>query len=307
MSKTAAVIPAKGIGDGLLMMIASQQLREAGFLVTTFHPVLKELQDWFQGHVFETLPKIEECSAFDLIVAENDDSEKMKTLQETAQNNLSIFYPTFSSTKHFPLSSLDQVFDPLKPMADNIAEATARLLQREEISKENGITIPSGLIHRVYKKRILIHPTSSRFDKNWSSHKYIKIAHQLKKRGLQPVFTVDSKERNEWAFLIDLGFEVPEFKTLNKLAEYVYESGFMIGNDSLIGHLSSNLAIPTLIISDNRQRMHLWQPGWLPGKVITPPPWIPNLKFLRLRKKHWQKFITTSDVLASFDNLFRSF
>jgi heptosyltransferase III len=312
--KTAAVIPAKGIGDALLMMIASHQLLKEGFRVTTFHPALKDLQDWFKDHVFEEAPPLEEVpfllDSFDLIVAENDNSPKITALFELAQNratnNLSIFYPTYSASKHFPLSSLDQVFDPHKPMADNIAQATAALLNRE-LSKENGLTIPSGLIHRLYKKRIIIHPASSSQKKNWSPRKYVAVARQLKKRGLQPVFTVSAAEREEWEHLIDLGFQVPEFKTLNQLAGYVYESGFMIGNDSLVGHLASNLSIPTLIISDDRQRMLLWQPGWFPSKVITPAPWVPNFKFLRLREQRWQSFITIGNVLAGFDNLFRSF
>jgi len=302
---SAAVIPAKGIGDGLLMMIVSHQLREAGYRVTTFHRGLKELQEWFPGHVFETLISLEALSPFDLIVAENDNSETIKALRK--QEKVSIFYPTFSESKHLPLSTLDQVFDPVRPMADNIAVATARLLQKDELSKENGITIPSGLIHRLHKKRIILHPTSSALEKNWFCRKYIKLAHQLEKRGFQPLFTVSKQERADWEYLLDFGFEVPEFTTLHKLAEYVYESGFMIGNDSLIGHLSSNLAIPTIIISNNHQRMLLWQPGWLPGKVITPAQWIPNIKGLRLREKYWQKFITTSNVLSCFDNLVRSF
>lgn len=313
--QTAAVIPAKGIGDALLMMIASHQLCKAGYQVTTFHPKLRELQLWFKDHIFESEPSLDKFesffSSFDLIIAENDNSPKIKTLINLAQfdkiKNLSIFYPTYLANKHSSLSKRDQVFDPKMPMAVNIAKTTARLLQKEFISKENGISIPSELIHRLYKKRIVIHPTSSQSQKNWSIRKYLKIARSLQQQGLYPVFVLDLKERENWPLLMKSDFDVPLFTTLDELARYIYESGFMIGNDSLIGHLASNLSIPTLIISDNRERMLLWQPGWLEGKTLTPSPWVPNFKFLKLRERHWQSFVTTSSVLRNFDHLFSTF
>jgi len=123
LMQTAAVIPAKGIGDALLMMIASHQLFKAGYQVTTFHPKLRELQLWFKDHIFESEPPPEKLdstfSSFDLIIAENDNSLKIKTLINLAQldkiKNLSIFYPTYSANKHFSLSERDEVLIPRCP------------------------------------------------------------------------------------------------------------------------------------------------------------------------------------------------
>ena len=44
--KKAAVLPAQGIGDGLLMLVASYNLQEAGYEVTTYQPLLKQLTPW---------------------------------------------------------------------------------------------------------------------------------------------------------------------------------------------------------------------------------------------------------------------
>lgn len=268
--KHAAVIPAKGIGDALLMMIASHQLFRAGYEVTTFHPALKEMQNWFPDHHFASFDTFDR-KKYDCVILENDNSLKIE--------GASVFYPTYSPAKHGPLSPSDHVFDPSKPMAENIAKATATLLKNESISKDNGIIIPSHLVHRKYKKRIVIHRTSSQIQKNWTPRKFEKLAEKLKRLGWDPIFADKDK-----------------FQTLADLASFIYESRFMIGNDSLIGHLASNLSIPTLILSDDPKRMQLWRPGWLEGEVLTAPPY-------KFAKRHWQHFITISSVLSSFNEL----
>lgn len=184
-------------------------------------------------------------------------------------------------------------------MTDNIAKSIAKLLKRKGTSKNNGLKVPGEFTHRQFASRIVIHPTSSTPQKNWSRDKYLALADMLRKLGYTVTFVVGPHEAKDWK-------EATVFANLHTLATFIYESGYLIGNDSLLGHLASNLNIPTLIISDNRTRMHMWRPGWLKGEVLTPPSWLPNMKFLRLRENHWQKFISPRAVLSAFDNLTRS-
>lgn len=300
--KTAAVLPALGIGDALLMMIASQQLKLAGYAVTTFHSALPELSSWFPGHNLQ--PPASDLNAFDLIIAENDNSPAILELIQNHRQKLSIFYPTYRASKHAPLSSLDKVFNPNVPMAQNIAAAIAELLNLSTPSKENGITPPPACIHRANKNQVLIHPTSRVPAKNWKAAGYLKVARKLRERGLTPIFCVGPEERKAWSFVETEGFALAQVPDLNVLAFLVYESGFVIGNDSLMGHLASNLGIPTLIIADDEKRMRLWRPGWLEGKLVLPPSYLPNWRGLRNR---WQNFISASGVLNSFDDLVRMF
>ncbi len=288
---SAIVIPAKGIGDALLMMIASHRLLQEGYQVKTQHKALEELKEWFPGHEFSS--EITDC---DLVVVENDNSPKIPELRAKFGEKLSIFYPTYNPQKHLPLSPLDQVFDSEKPMADNIAGAIARLLKSHHISKNNGIVPLAGLTHQAHKNRVLIHPTSSSLDKNWLKKSYLKLAEKLKEKGFEPIFVLSPQEKSEWPE------ETPIFPTLSDLAKTVYESAFAIGNDSLLGHLASNFHIPTLIIADNPKRMQLWRPGWLPGAVLTPPAWIPH----PLRKKYWRHLISPNRVLHHFSTWFKN-
>ena len=279
---TAAVIPSQGIGDALLMMIAAHRLLKEGVQVTVYHPVLGELHEWFPGHRFEAPPAHElwkeMFSRYDLIVFQNDNSAKREVL---ARERLSVFYSSYSETKHGPLSPLDQVFDPCLPMADNVARGIAKVLGSGDLSKDNGIRPAEYLVHQRRKNRVLLHTTSSDEAKNWPQGKFFRLAKQLARRGYEPVV-------------------LPVFPTLSALAAYVYESGYVVGNDSLAGHLASNLRIPTLIIADDEKRMRLWRPGWLPGEVVTPPPWVPNVKGLRLRERRWHWFVSPRRVMQTF-------
>jgi heptosyltransferase-3 len=295
--KTTVVIPASGLGDALLMMIASHRLLQEGCQVITQQPRLNELHGWFkEGHLFAT-PDLTQA---DLIIAQNDNSARIQRLREYHRDRLAIFYPTYSSSKHGPLFPLDQVFDDNKSMAENIAISIANLLQSREVSRSNGLVPKGNLEHRKYKNRVLIHPTSSNIEKNWPKERYLQLAIALKARDYEVHFVLSPEERTFWESAEE---EMPLFPTLEALASAVYESGYVIGNDSLIGHLASNLHIPTLIIANCPKRMKLWRPGWLAGNIITPPSYLPNWKFLRLKKRHWQRFISCNRVLSGFDDL----
>jgi heptosyltransferase III len=307
-----AVLPASGIGDALLMMIASHQLHLAGCEVTTFHHALPQLSPWFPEHQLAMMPPrdtlIETLSSFDKIIIENDNSSTIPLLAsawDASGPKLSIFYPSYSSTKHAPLSPFDQAFLPHLCMADNIERAIAQLAGIPS-TKDNGIMPPATLVHRKAAQRVVIHPTSRVLEKNWLPERFCTLAEKLKDKGYTPVFSVSPSEKKDWSWVEDKGFALPELPTLSSLAALIYESGYVIGNDSLAGHLASNLNIPALIIANDPKRMRLWQPGWHPAQCVFPPSWVPNIKFLRLREKKWQHFVSVRAALSAFKAMRKS-
>lgn len=297
-----ALVPAAGIGDSLLMMIASHAFTLRGHFVTTYHAALPELQNWFPEQHFSTFPIYdEEWGYYDLVIAENDNSARIGKLKEFHAKGLikrlSIFYPTFFANKHTRLPE-DQIFDPLLPMADNIAIASSNLL-KEPCSKQNGLSPPTSLKQHLHS-RVIIHATSSNPKKNWPLKKYIALAQALKKRGYEPLFIGSSAETHIEKALISTGLPCKLFHSLDELAACIYESSYLIGNDSVGGHLASCLGLPTLIIANEPERMRLWRPGWHPGVVVTAPRYLPNLKGLRLRTEYWQTFLSVRKVLRTF-------
>lgn len=304
----AAVICSQGIGDGLLMMVASHRLFSKGYEVITYQDTLDQMSEWFPKHQFKKRSSLhdleKELVRYNLIILQNDNSlfsHKVIDLYKKGKlHNISVFYANYEKEKHASLTSWDRVFDRSYSMVDNIAKAIASVLQCTQVSKNNGLIIPSGLQHTRYAKRILIHPTSTTPLRTWDADKFIEVAHRLVEKGYEVAFCVSPKEHPNWAPLVRDNFLLPIFPTLSELAAYVYESAFLIGNESGTGHLASNLHIPTLIIASCRKQMSLWRPGWFAGKVITPYRFIPNFKYSRMREKKWQVFISPKRVIRTF-------
>ncbi|MBM3207456.1 MAG: hypothetical protein FJZ57_02475 [Chlamydiae bacterium] len=311
--KKAAVLPAQGIGDGLLMLVASYNLQEAGYEVTTYQPLLKQLTPWLKTKNFLNIPTISEIEQFskeyDLIVLQNDNSplaQKLISLKrEGILNQLVVFYPTYHFNKHGPIYQNDHVFEENVCMVENIAKATSKLLKLPGVSRNNGLIPLPGLEHRKNSNRIVLHPTSSQENKNWPYKKFISLAKKLEEQDFEVVFAVSPIEHENWKKITENRWLVPLLPTLSDLAILIYESSCVIGNDSLIGHLASNLQIPSVVVANDEKRMRLWRPGWLKGEVITPSSFLAKWIFRKRSKKKWSKFISVSNVIKRFNKINR--
>ncbi|NDD57945.1 MAG: hypothetical protein EBZ47_01650 [Chlamydiae bacterium] len=309
--KKAAVIPAQGIGDALLMLITSYNLHEAGYHVTTFQPILEELEPWLKTKQFAPIPDdqdlTEVLSSFDLVILQNDNSERSRQLIQLRKTgkikHLIVFYPTYQFHKHGSLTKKDYPFEPEKSMVENIAKATARLLKLAGVSRNNGMLPLPGLVHRKNSRRIVFHPTSKDCHKNWPKKKFLILAHKLQKQGYEIVFAVSTSERDQWQGTHGSTYLLPDLNSLSELAKLIFESKCIIGNDSLVGHLASNLQIPSLIIANDKRRMRLWRPDWLKSELVTPPKialkWLPN----KFKKKYWGHLISVNRVLSRFKKI----
>ncbi len=302
--RKAAVIPCKGIGDGLIMMVAAYALYKEGYEVTVYHPHLASLKDWFFPVIFTPWNEnsFEELKDFDKIIIQNDNSPFIaicKKLQETGYP-VHVIYPTFEPNKH-KLTSQDIVLTPLKPIASEVAVAMRKILGNPNITDHNGLVTKPQLIYRKHRSRVILHPTSTSAERTWSKERFRKTYKLLEKEGYEPVFIVGPFEIGEWEG--DKNYRVLSFPSLSSLGDYVYESGFLIGNESGLSHLASNLLIPTLVIAGLKKRILQWQPSWGVRLLLYPPSWIPNPKILRLRDRYWQKWISAKRVSREFFRL----
>ena len=88
----------------------------------------------------------------------------------------------------------------------------------------------------------------------------LPVAHHVASHDVQ--FVIAPHERERWRDLAALDIAAPHFANLHELACCVYESGWFIGNDSGIGHLASNLGIPSLSLFRRRRVAERWRPAW---------------------------------------------
>lgn len=277
--KKIAVVTASGMGDGLIMHIASHNLAQKGFQVTTFNDHLPGFGQWLNGYTLSKNPMEE---SFDAILLQHDNSPKAQAIK-ALNKPVYTLYGSHKVSKHGPLTDLDFVCDPTKPMGNNVQDAITKWFG--SCSMENGMHPPSGLIHRKYPKRIAIAPKSQDPKRNWPMESFEKIATHLKQKGYDPIFVEK---------------ETHLFPSLEELASFLYESGGFIGNDSGPGHLASCLGIQSLIIGRSHSHLLLWQPAWKPPIVITPPRWTSHFRWTR---NHWKSFIPTNIVKKSAINI----
>ncbi len=296
-----AVLSCMGLGDGLISLILSHHLQRSGKKVTTFHPFLAGMQSWFPHLPIAPFPEKEAFTEFDRIFLFYEKSPWMQEILKTYPQAF-VLNPIATPNQDYPYWENGK-FDGNIPFAVNLARFCTDILGLENVGLHNGMTPPLGLLPRKEKKRVVLHPMSSRPGKNWPKEKYLELARRLQQDGFQPVFILTPQEKKEWE---DVKIEAPHFTALAEMAAFVYESGYMIGNDSGIGHLASCCGLPTLTICRNVPTAHFWRPAWTAGKILFPPAWVPNIKWLRLRDKHWKKWISVRRVHHTFSHLIKS-
>lgn len=283
------LFPAQGLGDGLTYCVLANNLVKNGYHVTVYSSILFPLQKWFPSLRFAT-PESEELIAkkHDHLII-NDPGAKRTRLRDI--KNI-IFMG-------------EKTFNEKKSVVENLVDYGMHILGLSTKTHDNGLTVPNKrLVHRRYKNRVIIHPYSANERKNWPGKKFIQLSEKLKQRNFQPVFIMSPKEREVWLNLFGLETDVPGFKSLHEVAEYIYESGFMIGNDSGVGHLASNLGIPTLSIFRKNNRMRLWRPSLgAYGEVVTVARWLQYRPFAR----RWKRFLSVNKVFCRFINLVHRF
>jgi ADP-heptose:LPS heptosyltransferase len=161
--------------------------------------------------------------------------------------------------------------------------------------------IPSNWTYRANPKRVVIHPSSANPWKNWPQKKFIALAKRLQEDGFMPQFTLPSAEAAEWNPLLEqAGLPKAISTDWMSLTQFIYESGFLIGNDASAGHLASSLFIPTLSIFDRKSRAIFWRPGWGYSQTVLPP----KVLFGRsLIKALWKRALSVGRVYRSFKKL----
>lgn len=294
-----AVFPCIGLGDGLIASVLSHNLVRAGHLVDTYHPILCHMQTLFpQLPLFPRADGVEFLSQYDHLYFIYEGKEWMEKLIQHALRHFpettTILNPIATPDRDYPYWEQGR-FDGARPFVDNLVNYCRDILGLSDVVKSNGIVLPEEVQKRKFPNRVILHPTSSRDGKNWTQKQFLALTRKLEHKGFEPVFILTAEERKAWPLV-----KAPYFKDLVAVTRFIAESGWMIGNDSGIGHLASCVGVPTLTICRSSLIANFWRPAWTSGRVVVPPSWIPNLKGFRLRDKKWQYFVPVEQVFREF-------
>ncbi|MEL7431551.1 MAG: glycosyltransferase family 9 protein [Chlamydiota bacterium] len=298
----AGVFTASGFGDGLIMMLVANALKQEGLTVVFYNQHLLSLGERFDGILFSLPPKISTIpsigKSLDCIFLQHDNSPLAKSLITLRKQGLRViaFYSNHQQKKHGQLHEDDWVLPAEKPIVHGLQEAMTKFLHKP-VSRSIGMS-PWKTANP--SKKVVLHPFSTSSQKNWPWQKFLRLGKEIASLGYEPHFCMSPKER---ATCDQKGLSIPHLPTLSSLVDFLADAACFIGNDSGPGHLASYMQIPSIILSGNPWIQH-WQPGWQPATLITPSIWIPKAKAaFRMRERFWQKWVSINKVLKTFSSM----
>ncbi len=303
--KKVAIICSHPIGDGIVSLILSHNFYLNGIECNFFHPKLILIKEWFPHLAIQSDEEVTDHETFyhqyDKIFLFFDSTPLQKKLlkyeEKAKQDKLFVIIPTLSK----PSKASHVKLDPKISMVQNCLKLSKEIFGLSIYTSRNGMTPLACLNFKNKRNRVLIHPTAGQQKKRWCFDKFLMVFDGLKKSGFQPLFVISSFEEEELKpLLFNYDYVAPDLVGLIKL---IYQSGYLIGNDSALGHISASLNIPTLSIFWHRRMSRLWRPDFRDVAVLAPPSFLFNIAGCRLRDRYWKTFITVPRVLSVFQKL----
>jgi heptosyltransferase III len=291
-NSSIALISSFCLGDTLINLVLANNFLRDGYQIELFGDYAYALRDWFPQFKINPLLSVvaqDSLKGYDYVI---------HMYESELSQQLATWHPA-----SIVLSDSIHYRDDMT-MTDIQVKLCRLEFGLERLKRENDITPLPGLGYRNYPNRIIVHPTSSLKRKNWPAKKFIKLAKMLQREGFENCFIVSEKERRDWLWVEQEGISLPFFRSLSDVAKFIYESGYFIGNDSGIGHLASNLGIPTISIILRKGVAKQWRPSWAPGKVVLSPNW---LNPRPIKEKLWKIFTRVATVKAAFESLREDF
>jgi heptosyltransferase-3 len=287
--KKWAVICNTGLGDALLFERLAHALAEEGKSCTVFGRYLDQMKLWYPELDFQTYPQ--------------DIDHRFSAFWSSYEGYIFQEYAPGSHVNRLNKWVLGENHKRKgQSWRDHQADFLKEVFHIGYPKLQSSIKAPQGLVHRGFKDRVLIHPTSLKEEKNWPAEKFIALAARLKKRGFDIHFCVTPGERAVWEKHVGQEFSLC-VRPLSELAAFLYESAYFIGNDSGVSHLAPALEIPTLKLFDRSSRAYFWSGGWHLTHNITPYP----LPTRGLRVQYWKTFLPVARVEKAFMRLLSGF
>lgn len=287
-ARTVALLMAPRLGDTLLMMTMAHNLMLNGRSVTVFGDYAHMLRDWFPG--MDIRPALPESEAAGMLAS----------FDCAAQMHVGWPYALHAHSRHYFYYDAHVVitgkgFVKLNQIRDYCHDA----LGLDHCVLENGLVPLTGLVHRRHENRIAIHPSSTGAQRCWAPTHFVDLGLRLKRLGYSPMYILAEHERDQWRCLEENGLAIYQSASLGDVAAFIHECGWFIGNESGIGHLASNLGVPTLTVTGRPTRTRAWRPGWAPSEIVY-PVYIPGGRW---RDRLWRRWLMPRQVLKAFMRL----
>ncbi len=279
------------LGDQLITMVVAYNLYLSGVKLLVFADYIYQLRHWFpwcdirkaEAWRDESRCKVVNGNFICCSVFEEDIPKKL--LEYGKSIVLSKFTCFHAGT-----------------MVDAMSAVSKFAIKLDHYQRLNGIIPIQGLSYRLYHRCVLIHPLSQESFKEWLPSKFLLLAREIKKLGFSPKFVVPPLSENNWCF-VKKEFEVKVFSSISEWAAFIYQSGYVIGNDSGGAHLASCLNIPSLVIAGRETPLKRWVPDWFRSVAIFPERWKIFWMPTRLKQSVWKYCLTVKSVSRQFKEM----
>ncbi|WP_020675702.1 glycosyltransferase family 9 protein [Geopsychrobacter electrodiphilus] len=313
-----ALIPSRGMGDGLLQLQWARIFQDNGYRVICYQNFLAQLGPLLDGIEVRPLQQIYSPEAdaqpgvvwFDV----GSDFEPAKTEFSSSL----LHFPYCLSRSWQPPTDIRSSYSGDDPLLQSMRQAPYNVYNRKKKSLivedirwfcRNFLNLdvdsPQGSpIKAAFRqapgfdpRRVLIHPSSSNPIKNWHLSGFVALADRLKARGWHPVFTFSPAEEAEVVPALQGRHEWLLTSSIAELAEGYRGACALIGNDSGNGHLASSLGLPVLTILNAMKLNYRWRPCWTPSRLIS--GWVP----FKFSQRYWHYSLSVQKVVRAFEGL----
>jgi Glycosyltransferase family 9 (heptosyltransferase) len=298
--ESIAIIPSKGLGDLCVTLGMAYNLSKK-FKVTVFHPLLKDIKDFFpfiEAKVRPSDPKDIDPADYNYCLLVYEDSLFFNTFHQALelkfQNRLITFNPVVTNKADYKFCD-NYFFNCQKSFSSNLNIFAKRHFNIDIEDKTSGFQ-PSTSKD---PKLIVFHVTASKESKSWPHLRFLKLKTKLEKAGFRVIFATLPHETSAIAKGLYSGLN-----NLNELAETLAKASLLIANESGVAHLASALKTPSIVLCRNKRIQKFWGADY-EGTCypVFPSSFIPNLKGLRIRDKFWKYFISVTQVQSKVKNL----
>lgn len=326
-----ALVSFESLGDSLIYTMMAENLRLNGYAITLFGNIPYQLREWFPQLSIQPYPQAEKFYStyddYDLVIMSplriiRDSTGEIK-LQDIRHRFLLLcqkapkdwLYDHHSRLKQELTEELYQQVQHLihaagsinyrkfnkESVVDITLEYMREKMRLQTLSRNVTLSPPKGLAFRKNRRRIIISPDSAWPEKkDWSPQRFLKLCDVLARANYEPVIVVGPNNHQDWLTRTNNRFPTLTFETIDRLAEYIYQSGAVVANDSGNGHLASFLGIPVITIYRKRNPNFHWRPDWAEAKVVCPTIVLPGLK-----GPIWRPFIGVGRVKKTLERLLR--
>lgn len=287
--RSVAFVMSPALGDTLNLLIVANNLVLAGWRVDVFGAHAHALAAWFPN--LSVIPALEPGDVRNVLTGY---AHVIQMHRDRPLAQVGDWHPGF-----IDLHDVEYADNP-HCMAKRFADFAAARFELQNVVVSNGMRPPADLVFRKHGSRVAVHPEASTPDKRWSPERFLDLFRRLQATGMQVEFILAERERSRWEQRADPLPPLRSFASSAQLAEWLYESGWFIGNDSGVGHLASALGIPTLTIFRRRGVAQRWRPGFTAGVIVLPSWWVPTA---RLKERWWRESISVRRVVKAFSGL----